>query len=236
VTGRGYIYVVDWERFQHYKDRRPPWIKLYVDLLSNDEWLALEPADKVLLQTIWMLTALHGHGRVIAVLSQLQAAANLPLSNRYQGLERLKDAGFIEVRASKGASEPASTMQAPETETDAETETEGPKAETSVPDVAAFLGYEPVRTDAIGKAITELGSHADQATEHTIRKLIQREHISQNELELARGRIASTPAGTNRAAYFVGALKNIARERNGHDPSIVTEATTPVSSSTDVDI
>jgi hypothetical protein len=27
--------VKDWTKFQHFKDRRPPWIKLYRDILDN---------------------------------------------------------------------------------------------------------------------------------------------------------------------------------------------------------
>jgi len=28
-----------WERFQHYKDRDPPWVKLYRDLLTSESWV-----------------------------------------------------------------------------------------------------------------------------------------------------------------------------------------------------
>lgn len=28
---RRYIRIVNWDRYQHYKNRRPPWIKLYTD-------------------------------------------------------------------------------------------------------------------------------------------------------------------------------------------------------------
>lgn len=33
------ISVRNWERFQHYKDRDPPWIKLYRDLLTSESWV-----------------------------------------------------------------------------------------------------------------------------------------------------------------------------------------------------
>lgn len=32
----GYLRVRNWEKFQHYKDRRPPWIKFYVELLDDE--------------------------------------------------------------------------------------------------------------------------------------------------------------------------------------------------------
>ena len=102
----GYIYVKNWKKFQHpdaVRSRHMPWLKLHTDLLGNDKWLALDATDRIMLQTIWMLTARYGHGRVIADLRWLQGQAKLPLSNRYQGLERLSEAGFIDIRASKSA-------------------------------------------------------------------------------------------------------------------------------------
>ena len=32
-----WIEIVGWEKFQHYRDRRPIWIKNYLDLLNNDD-------------------------------------------------------------------------------------------------------------------------------------------------------------------------------------------------------
>lgn len=31
--------LTNWDRFQHYKDRDPPWIKLYRDLLTSESWV-----------------------------------------------------------------------------------------------------------------------------------------------------------------------------------------------------
>lgn len=47
--------VKNWCRFQHYKHRNPPWIKLYRDILNDPDWHNL-PADtaKVLVM-LWLL-------------------------------------------------------------------------------------------------------------------------------------------------------------------------------------
>jgi hypothetical protein len=34
-----FISVNGWEKFQHYKDRDPPWIKLYRDILTTESWV-----------------------------------------------------------------------------------------------------------------------------------------------------------------------------------------------------
>lgn len=33
------ISVIGWKKFQHYKDRDPPWVKLYRDLLTTESWV-----------------------------------------------------------------------------------------------------------------------------------------------------------------------------------------------------
>jgi len=35
----GFFSIRNWERFQHYKDRDPPWVKLYRDLLTSESWV-----------------------------------------------------------------------------------------------------------------------------------------------------------------------------------------------------
>jgi len=33
--------VKNWEKYQHYKDRNPPWIKLHFELLTSADWVPL---------------------------------------------------------------------------------------------------------------------------------------------------------------------------------------------------
>lgn len=51
------IKIKNWERFQHFKDRRPLWVKLYRDLLDDIEWHSLEPAAAKLLVSLWLLAS-----------------------------------------------------------------------------------------------------------------------------------------------------------------------------------
>jgi hypothetical protein len=54
-----FIRVVNWERFQHYKHRNPPWIKLYGEILSSRTWVTLDDPNRVLAFAILMLAARH---------------------------------------------------------------------------------------------------------------------------------------------------------------------------------
>jgi hypothetical protein len=49
--------VKNFERFQHYKDRSPPWIKLYNELLDDYEFGRLPDASKMHLVAIWLLAS-----------------------------------------------------------------------------------------------------------------------------------------------------------------------------------
>lgn len=95
MTKQDWIVIPNWEKFQHYKDRDPPWIKLYTELLNKPEWLDLTYAQRGLLTTIWLTYARH-RGR--CMVKNLNIGG--PLRRTYVNLEALNDAGFIEVRAS----------------------------------------------------------------------------------------------------------------------------------------
>ncbi len=47
--------VKNWSSFQHYKNRNPPWIKLHVQILNDEEFMDLSPSSKALLMLIWVL-------------------------------------------------------------------------------------------------------------------------------------------------------------------------------------
>ena len=52
-----YFSVKDFEKFQHYKDRTPPWIKLYNTMLDDYEFGKLPDASKAHLIAIWLLAS-----------------------------------------------------------------------------------------------------------------------------------------------------------------------------------
>lgn len=49
----------NWERFQHYRDRNPPWIKLHVEILSSEDWVSLDDAGKLLAIACMVIAAKH---------------------------------------------------------------------------------------------------------------------------------------------------------------------------------
>jgi len=52
-----YLKIRNWDEFQHYKKRNPPWIKMHSSLLSSYEFSCLHDASKAHLLLIWLLAA-----------------------------------------------------------------------------------------------------------------------------------------------------------------------------------
>ncbi len=57
MTPCDYIQVRNWEKFQHYKDRRPPWIKFYVDLLEDEELRELDVTTRLVYCLLLLVAA-----------------------------------------------------------------------------------------------------------------------------------------------------------------------------------
>ena len=49
--------IKNWHQFQHFKDRKPPWIKLYRDLLDDVHWHDLDPKAAKNLVMIWLIAS-----------------------------------------------------------------------------------------------------------------------------------------------------------------------------------
>lgn len=47
----------DWAKFQHYRNRRPPWIKLHRHLLDNQRFMCLPLASRALAPMLWLIAA-----------------------------------------------------------------------------------------------------------------------------------------------------------------------------------
>ncbi len=111
-----------WVKFQHFKDRRPPWIKLYRDILEDPDWHELDGDTAKILVALWLLASEDDEQQ-----GQLPDARRLAFRLRIsetkvnQALTKLSH--WLE---QDGINTISSGYQddAPETETETETETE----------------------------------------------------------------------------------------------------------------
>jgi hypothetical protein len=69
--------IANWERFQHYGDKRtPPWIKLHYEMLTSKDWVKFNDASK-LLAVVCMMLASRNKGIVEGDIEYIQQVAHL---------------------------------------------------------------------------------------------------------------------------------------------------------------
>jgi hypothetical protein len=93
-----FIVIPNWDEFQHYKDRRPVWIKNYTELTTDRKYMSLTLRQRGILHGIWLLYAASRRdlGANVAQLGRMLGEETV----RTRDLEALSDAGFIELSAS----------------------------------------------------------------------------------------------------------------------------------------
>ena len=111
--------IKNWSKFQHFKDRRPPWVKLYRDILDDIQWHELDPLAAKVLVMLWLIAS-EDDGR-IPDSKTLAFRLRLPESKTKEIIIKLShwlDQSDIDL-ISTGYQD-----DLPETETETETETE----------------------------------------------------------------------------------------------------------------
>lgn len=112
----------NWEKFQHYKDRRPPWIKLHFSMLSSKDWVMFNDSERVLAVASMLLASQSDlePGCFEADPEYIKRVAYL---NSEPNFKPLIDNGFLEV-VQADDSERKHLLAEFRPETEAETETE----------------------------------------------------------------------------------------------------------------
>jgi hypothetical protein len=87
-----------WKDFQHYgKMRRPPWIKLHTQLLTNRHWHGLSPISAKLLVELWLVFSSEEEGGVLTgdVIDDLCWRLHRTHDEVTLALQELAVAGFV---------------------------------------------------------------------------------------------------------------------------------------------
>lgn len=79
----------NWASFQHYKDRRPPWIKLHRELIDNADFHALSGTDAKYLVLLWIVASDNENGD-LPPLKQLAFRLHLSEKETEQLVSRLQ--------------------------------------------------------------------------------------------------------------------------------------------------
>lgn len=108
----------DWEKFQHYKERKPPWIKLHRDLLDNFDFQRLPDASRALAPCLWLLCSEFENGEIEEDVDWFCFRLRRTEAEFRTALKPLIDKGFFSVDSIALASRKQEPI--PETETETE--------------------------------------------------------------------------------------------------------------------
>lgn len=154
MTDTARLYVKNWQKFQHYKHRNPPWIRLYRALLDDYDFQGLPLASRALAFQFWLLASESDDGSIPAasnVLAFRMHCASTEVDAAVSDLIRL---GFL----SHASNTLADCMQhaRPETETETEAEqVDGSKGARSV------LNEEKYKKNTECEAEKDAQAHTD---------------------------------------------------------------------------
>ena len=152
-----HLTVKDWGKFQHYKDRNPPWIKLETDTFMKYEFGQLSDASKLLAVCIWTLASRYKDpklGLVPADLEYIKRQCNLGDLITEEHLKELINQGYI-IDASDALAD-CKQSAIPETETYSK-ETYKKETEGEAPNDFKNLAFEGEYL----KAANDVGLHGE---------------------------------------------------------------------------
>lgn len=133
--------VRNWRKFQHYTDRKPPWIKLHRELLDDFDYISLPLASKALAPLIWLLAAESETGEVRVDFDWLAFRLRVTEKEAEQGVTPLIQKGFLECDIALLATR--YQVATPEREAEAEREVEKSIARPSASRFDEFWSVYP---------------------------------------------------------------------------------------------
>jgi len=85
----------NWIEFQHYRNRRPPWIKLHRALLDDSNYMRLPTASRAIAPLLWLLASESDDGEFDGSIEELSFRLRRPEDEIRDGLAPLLDAEFF---------------------------------------------------------------------------------------------------------------------------------------------
>ena len=140
--------VRNWDKFQHYKDRTPPWIRLHRALLDDYEYHCLPDASKALAPCLWLLASENDDptcGEIRASDEKIAFRLRMPVKKFQESVKALIEHGFFDLEQDDSELLASCKQHAlPETETETEEERKPKRRrvtldELSISDIADWL-------------------------------------------------------------------------------------------------
>lgn len=149
----------NWDTFQHYKDRSPPWIKLHKGLLDDFDYQCLPVASRALAPMLWLLASEHPDGEIDADPKKLAFRLRMAEREVNDALKPLIDKGFFKLNridSTTLAERKRDACLETETETETEGEDSGEPQRDSPPafTIPLISGAEfPISDERVGELV-----------------------------------------------------------------------------------
>jgi len=119
------VTIKNWSRFQHYKARRPPWIKLHRSLLEDRQFAELSDYAAKLLIQLWLIGSESDDGSISGDTEDIAFRVHRDVAEVLPALQELALRGFIQMGTDDASTVLADRQQvAPESCSETERETE----------------------------------------------------------------------------------------------------------------
>jgi len=92
----GLLRVKKWSDFQHYRDRKPPWIKLHRSLLDDLEYFSLSDRSARFLPLLWLIASDSDRNGELPSIERLAWRLRIPEHEMEQVAGELFESGFLE--------------------------------------------------------------------------------------------------------------------------------------------
>jgi hypothetical protein len=231
-----YLRVKNWETFQHYKDRRPVWIKFHVEMLDDYELTNLDYVTQLLFDRLLLLAARTDNnipndpryvGRIVSIEPKKVA----------EGIAILLDKGFLVTNVRKRSASKALAKRSAQACLETETETDKKRTTPLTPrvwkvDGKAVTDQESENAEAILAAFNDVFGTKFAAKEFLAKIVMRiREHpaatVADHRAVIARAYAAPwwtdspSPAVVyGNAALFEKAANAVGTPPNGAKPNM----------------
>lgn len=85
----------NWDNFQHYKHRSPPWIKLHRNLLDDMQYQRLPVASKAIAPMLWLLASESNDGVIHRTPEEIAFRLRMTEKEVFSAIKPLIDNGFF---------------------------------------------------------------------------------------------------------------------------------------------
>lgn len=235
-----YLRVRNWEKHQHYKNRRPPWIKYHVESLNDYELVQLPVATRLLYKELLLVAAITDNN-IPHDPAWIASETHLKQAVVIEGVENLVVAGFLTVTGSKRSASKALARRErdaspralargrgrEETETEEESAVKESSKGSGVvrPPAVRALPLNEDKEVNVGKLLELIGSAGDDGTEGVVRSLAKK--LNAGGLAKVAESVAGGNTRTDRASHVVGALQNELTEQKDAQHPETRRPTTP---------